>query len=85
MEQLDAKKQESSFRFFSDEEFYGRMQRVRKMLAEGNLDACIVTNPENIYYLTGLHHQGYFAYTSLILPLDKEPVLISRAMERLSR
>ncbi|HEX7719659.1 MAG TPA: aminopeptidase P family N-terminal domain-containing protein, partial [Woeseiaceae bacterium] len=69
-------------RFFTDEEFNERIGRVRKSIAGHDLDAVIITNPENIYYLTGLNHQGYFAYTSLILPLDQEPVLIIRAMEK---
>lgn len=69
-------------RFFSDEEFDERIARVRGRIAEQRLDAVIITNPENIYYLTGLNHQGYFAYTSLILPLEREPVLIMRAMEK---
>jgi Xaa-Pro dipeptidase len=75
-------KPEGAFRYFSDEEFYARWRRVREKMADTRLNACIITNPENIYYLTGLHHQGYFAYTSLILPVDKEPILISRAMEK---
>lgn len=70
-------------RFFTDEEFRDRIKTVRKKTKEKNLDACIITNPENIYYLTGLNHQGYFAYTSLILPVDREPVLIMRAMEKM--
>jgi Xaa-Pro dipeptidase len=69
-------------RFFTDEEFDERIQRVRARIANNGLDAVIITNPENIYYLTGLNHQGYFAYTSLILPLEKQPVLIIRAMEK---
>jgi Xaa-Pro dipeptidase len=69
-------------RFFTDEEFDERIARVRARIAAAKLDAVIITNPENIYYLTGLNHQGYFAYTSLILPLDQEPVLIIRAMEK---
>ncbi len=52
-------------------------------MADRKIDACIITVPENIYYITGLNHQGYFAYTSVILPLEKEPVLIIRAMEKL--
>ena len=69
-------------RFFTDEEFEGRLKRVRSVIADSELDACIITNPENVYYLTGLNHQGYFAYTSLILPVEKEPILIMRAMEK---
>lgn len=71
-------------RFFSDEEFASRLERVRGVIAGNKLDACIITNPENVYYLTGLNHQGYFAYTSLILPVDQEPVLIIRAMEKMT-
>lgn len=69
-------------RFFTDEEFEERIERVRQRIAGRGLDAVIITNPENIYYLTGLNHQGYFAYTSLILPIEGKPVLIMRAMEK---
>lgn len=68
-------------RAFTQAEFDTRVANVRKVMAERNFDACIITNPENVYYLTGLNHQGYFAYTSLILPLERDPVLITRAME----
>lgn len=67
---------------FTRAEYEDRIRRVREVMAERELDACIITNPENIYYLTGLNHQGYFAYTSLILPLENEPGLITRAMEQ---
>ena len=73
---------QEGMRFFSDEEFGERIRRVRERIAGHKLDAVIITNPENIYYLTGLNHQGYFAYTSLILSLEQEPVLIIRAMEK---
>ncbi|HZD53775.1 MAG TPA: Xaa-Pro peptidase family protein [Woeseiaceae bacterium] len=72
----------NGLRFFTDEEFEERIERVRARIAERELEAVVITNPENIYYLTGLNHQGYFAYTSLILPLAGKPVLIMRAMEK---
>jgi Xaa-Pro dipeptidase len=46
-----------------------------------DLDALIVTSPENIYYLIGLTHQGYFAFTMLLLPREGEPCLLTRHME----
>ncbi len=70
-------------RFFTDTEFNDRIRRVRAAIQDAGWDACIITNPENIYYLTGLSHQGYFAYTSLILPLDGSPTLIMREMEKM--
>lgn len=51
-------------------------------MAERDLDACLIAAPENIYYLTGLNHQGYFAYHMLIVPQVGELCLIARDMER---
>ena len=70
-------------RYFSEEEFESRIANARQAISSNNLDAVIITNPENIYYLTGLNHQGYFAYTALILSLEGKPVLIMRAMEKM--
>lgn len=65
----------------SSDELVQRRDRVRAALSERGLDACLLTSPENIYYLVGLDHMGYFAYQMLILPAKGEPVLITRAME----
>ncbi len=69
-------------KWFSEQEFADRLQRVREALVTKKLDALIITNPENIYYLTGINHQGYFAYSSLIVPRERECVVIMRAMEK---
>jgi Xaa-Pro dipeptidase len=50
------------------------------MAAVGLAGLC-VTEPEDIYYLTGLNHQGYFAFTMLVLPLTGVPVVVARQME----
>lgn len=47
-----------------------------------DISTMALASPENIYYLTGLDHLGYFAFTLLVLPVDRDPVLITRAMER---
>lgn len=72
----------ASSRYFSDAEYEQRRQRVRAVMSERGLDACLIASPENIYYLTGLDHMGYFACQLLIFPLKGEPVLVTRAMER---
>jgi len=51
-------------------------------MAERGLAALCLVSPENIYYLVGLNHQGYFAFSLLVLPLDGQPLLVTRAMER---
>ena len=69
---------------FSDGEIDARLARVRRELALRKLDAAIFASPENVFYLTGLDHWGYFAPHLLIVPVDGKNVLITRAMERVS-
>jgi Xaa-Pro dipeptidase len=69
---------------FSDAEIEARLKEVRSELARRKLDAAIFASPENVFYLTGLDHWGYFAPHLLLVPLEGENVLITRAMERVS-
>lgn len=69
---------------FSDGEIANRLARVRVEIARRKLDAAVFASPENVFYLTGLDHWGYFAPHLLIVPLAAEPLLITRAMERVS-
>lgn len=69
---------------FSDAEIEQRLTRVRAELQLRKLDAAIFASPENVFYLTGLDHWGYFAPHLLIVRLEGENVLITRAMERVS-
>lgn len=66
---------------FPRAEYTQRLAQVRARMVERELDGLLVTKPENIYYLTGLDHQGFFAFHLLIVPLDGELVLVARAME----
>lgn len=71
-----------SARFFSDREYQERLDRTREEMDRRGLDACLVSSPENIYYLCGLDHMGYFAYQLLVVPRKGRPILVTRAMER---
>lgn len=66
---------------FPKEEFQRRLRKVREQMAALELDGILITVPENIFYLTGLSHQGYFALHLMIVPLEGELHLIARAME----
>lgn len=52
----------------------GRMERL-------GLDALLVHQPENIAWLSGFWHDGFFAYHALIVPIQGSPVLVERALE----
>jgi Xaa-Pro dipeptidase len=69
---------------FSAEELAGRLGRVRAGMEARGLDAAVIAAPENVFYLTGLDHWGYFTPHLLIVPRDGEPTLVTRAMERVT-
>ncbi len=69
---------------FPKDELDARLSRVRDRMADAGLDGIVVSLPENIYYLTGLDHWGFFACHLLIVPRDGEMVLVARAMEAIT-
>lgn len=69
---------------FSDAELAARVARVRASMEQRGLDLLLISTPENIFYLTGLDHWGYFAPHLLIVPPDGEMTLITRTMERVT-
>ena len=66
---------------FPDTELNARVSAVRAQMAERNLDGLLIASPENIYYLTGLDHWGFFATHVLVVPREGEMALVTRAME----
>jgi len=69
---------------FSAGEIDSRLRRVRAELEAHGLQAAIFAAPETVFWLTGLDHWGYFAPHLLVLPLEGAPVLVTRAMERVT-
>ena len=69
---------------FPTEELAARLEKVRLAMAASDLDGLVVSVPENIYYLTGLDHWGFFACHILVVPRDGRPILVARAMERIT-
>lgn len=63
------------------EELTRRREAIRAEMRRRDLDTLLVVGPENIYYLTGLNFQGYFALTALVLGLEADPHLFARQME----
>ncbi|MEM1200959.1 MAG: Xaa-Pro peptidase family protein [Pseudomonadota bacterium] len=69
---------------FSDAELAARLGRVREAMQVRGVDIALLSSPENIFYLIGLDHWGYFAPHMLIVPADGDLVLITRQMERVA-
>lgn len=69
---------------FGRDVYRRRRERAAEAVAAADLDVLLVTIPENIYYLIGLDHFGYFAFHMLVVPANGEPVLIARKMEHVT-
>lgn len=69
---------------FTEAEFAKRLENVRRRMAARELDLCLISTSENVFYLTGLDHWGYFAPHILIVPREGEMVLVTRAMEKVT-
>jgi Xaa-Pro dipeptidase len=69
---------------FSLDEYRGRLDTVRKGMAERGVDIALVSVPENIYYLTGYTTLGYYMYQVLMVPVDDEPLLLTYREERIN-
>lgn len=66
---------------FPAREFAIRIEALRALMAERELDVYATTGPENIFYLSGQQTPGYYAMQCLVVPLDGRPFLIVRALE----
>jgi Xaa-Pro dipeptidase len=65
---------------FSRDEYDARLGRVRTRMDAAGAEVLLTTVPENIVYLTGYSTLGYFTYQVLILSLDRDPILLTRAL-----
>ena len=66
---------------FPFEEYENRLKALRERMKERLLDAVIITDPENIMYLTDYQTTGYSFFQALIVPLDGEPFMVTRHLE----
>jgi Xaa-Pro dipeptidase len=50
-------------------------------MQQKGMDVMLIHTPENLYYLSGYQTPGYYWYQTLVVPLDREPVFITRLLE----
>lgn len=62
-------------------EYERRLTELRERMQERLLDAVVISDPENLFYLTGHQTTGYSYFQALVVPLDGEPVSITRELE----
>ena len=70
-----------TYQFFSLDEYQERLKALRSRMEQKGMDVMMINTPENLYYMTGYQTPGYYWYQTLILPLEQEPVIITRLNE----
>lgn len=69
---------------FTLAEYQSRLAKVREGLVRRGIDACLISIPENIYYLTGFTSTGYYMYQTLILPAEGDPMFVTYLEEKIN-
>ncbi len=62
-------------------EYKRRLDELRERMKVRLLDAVIISDAENIMYLTDYQTTGYSFFQALVVPLDGEPWMVTRQME----
>lgn len=70
---------------FTEAELRTRLTRVKQRMAAEGLDVLVVTEPANIYYLTGYDAWSFYTTQALVVFQDAElPLWIGRMMDALT-
>lgn len=66
---------------FPFSEYQRRLSELRQRMTERLLDAVIISDAENIMYLTDYQTTGYSFFQALVVPLEGEPFMVTRKLE----
>lgn len=66
---------------FEEAELAGRLANIRKRMSEAGIDVLLVTDPDNIFYVTGASRLGGLSQMALIVPLSGEVAFAGRAVD----
>src|SRR5699024_2246360 len=65
----------------SDSEFAKRLAHVRASMSSRSISALVVTDPANLYYLTGYNAWSFYTPQCLVVPADGDIRLLTRSMD----
>jgi len=66
---------------FPQHEYDRRISNLRNLMQERGHDAVILAMPHDLFYLTGYQTPGYYWFQVLVVPLEKEPFMVTRLLE----
>lgn len=62
-------------------EYEERVTKVRADMKRRDIEVLMLNSPENIHYLTGYQTPGFYMFQTLILPVEGEPIIVTREAE----
>ncbi|REJ82139.1 MAG: aminopeptidase P family protein [Acidobacteria bacterium] len=66
---------------FPPEEYERRLHELRERMQRRLLDAVVISDPENLMYLTDYQTTGYSFFQALVVPLESDPFMVTRRLE----
>ena len=66
---------------FSRDEFLNRLCCVRRQMGEKGIEVLALFSPASSFYLTGFNTIGVRNYQLLLVPLEDDPILLTRQLE----
>ena len=63
-------------------EYRTRLTGVQERMQARDIDLLLAYTPENINYLTGYNTTGYYVYQCLLVPADRDPIMVTRELEK---
>ncbi len=66
---------------FPKAEFDRRLDNLRRLMEERDMDVVILAMPHDLFYLTGYQTPGYYWFQVLVVPLEEEPFMVTRLLE----
>ena len=61
---------------FERDEYQERLARVRAAMRARELDGLMLFSPHNVNYLAGMDTENWFDFQCLLVPLERDPVLV---------
>ena len=62
-------------------EYAGRLRRVQEAMAQKTFGALVVSDPANLFYLTGYNAWSFYTPQCLLVPAEGQPHLFARAQD----
>lgn len=66
---------------FSLDEYADRLARVRRAMAERDLDVVVATDPSNMGWLTGYDGWSFYTHQAVVVSHDRDPIYWGRMMD----